>query len=161
MRLLALDQSSHITGYSIFIEDQLLTFGHFECSDTNLGKRLNQIIKKINELIQQYQIDEIIFEDIQLQQNKTDNVKTFKVLAEVIGVLEQNFSQQKIKYSIIPPNVWKATFKIAGKGRKQEKQMAQQHALKTYGIQCTEDEADAVCIGAHYAKKNATEWNWV
>ena len=63
-------------------------------------------------------------------------------------------------YTIVPPIVWKATFKIAGKGRKVEKKLAQEYVLATYGMNCTEDEADATCIGAHIIKKQDSEFNW-
>ena len=56
-------------------------------------------------------------------------------------------------YHVIPPIVWKATFKIAGKGRAKEKKMAQEYVFNTYGMRCTEDEADATCIGAHVIQK--------
>lgn len=159
--ILALDQSSYTTGYSVFADQQLVAYGHYVASGDKLGKRLVNLKNKIQQLIQQYEITEIAFEDIQLQQiNGVENVKTFKILAEVIGMLECFCIENKIQYTIIPPNVWKATFKIAGKGRAQEKKLAQQYVLKTYNKECTEDEADAVCLGAHHAKKSATEWNW-
>ena len=160
--ILALDQSSYTTGYCIIADSQLVTYGHYTASGDALGKRLTNLKKKIQQLIEQYNINEVVFEDIQLQKinGQQDNVKTFKVLAEVIGMLEQYFTEQKIQYKIIQPNVWKATFKIAGKGRAQEKKLAQQEVLKRYAVDCTEDEADAICLGTHHALKSASDWNW-
>jgi hypothetical protein len=58
------------------------------------------------------------------------------------------------------PIVWKAHFKIAGKGRTQEKKMAQNYALKNYHINCTEDEADSLCIALyHYESTNVLDWS--
>ena len=53
-----------------------------------------------------------------------------------------------------------STFKIAGKGRSQEKKMAKAHIQSTFGLTCTEDEADAACIGLHYLKKQTAEFDW-
>lgn len=91
---------------------------------------------------------------------KDVGLKTFKILAEVFGVVHELMTELDMDYTIVPPIVWKATFKIAGKGRKAEKKLAQEYVLATYGMTCTEDEADATCIGAHIIKKQDSEFNW-
>ncbi len=163
MTLLALDQSSQTTGYSIFKDGKPIVISHFDCVGNDLGDRLEQLRNNIIELINQYQVDEVVFEDIILQNiagNKDTGIRTFKVLAEVFGVVQELLTELKIKYTVVAPIVWKATFKIAGKGRPQEKKMAQEYVLKTYGVQCTEDEADATCIGTHYIIKKNSEFDW-
>lgn len=161
--LLALDQSSHTTGYSVFKDGVPVVISHFNAKGEDLGDRLEQIRNHILQLIKEYDINEVVFEDIQLQDvngNKETGIKTFKILAEVFGVIHELLTEIKMDYTIVPPIVWKATFKIAGKGRSQEKKMAQDYVLKTYGVKCTEDEADATCIGAHIIKKSSSEFNW-
>lgn len=163
MILLALDQSSQTTGYSIFKDGKPIVISHFDCVGNDLGDRLEQLRNNIIELINQYQVDEVVFEDIILQNiagNKDTGIRTFKVLAEVFGVVQELLTELKIKYTVVAPIVWKATFRIAGKGRPQEKKMAQEYVLKTYGVQCTEDEADATCIGTHYIIKKNSEFDW-
>ena len=91
---------------------------------------------------------------------KDVGIKTFKILAEVFGVVHELMTELDMDYTIVPPIVWKATFKIAGKGRSVEKKLAQKYVLTTYGIECTEDEAAATCIGAHIIKKQGSEFNW-
>lgn len=152
--LLALDQSSHTTGYSIFINNKIEKIGHFDCRGADIGARLVDFRQTIIKIIDDYKINEIVFEDIQLQSNVAQNVKTFKMLAEVFGVLQELTEELKIKYTIVPPVVWKATFKFAGKGRSAEKKLAQAYILSNYGIKCTEDEADSACIGLHILKQN-------
>ena len=161
--LLALDQSSYTTGYSVFKDGQPVVISHFTAQGDDLGKRLEQIKTNIIELIAKYDIDEVVFEDIQLQDmagGKEVGIKTFKILAEVFGLVHELLTEMEMDYTIVPPVVWKATFKIAGKGRKVEKKMAQDYVFNTYGIKCTEDEADATCIGAHVLKKQESEFNW-
>lgn len=161
--LLALDQSSTTTGYSVFKNGEPVVISHFTAKGTDLGSRLEQIRNKIIELINQYDIDEVVFEDIQLQDmagGKDVGIKTFKILAEVFGVVHELMTELDMDYTIVPPIVWKATFKIAGKGRAKEKKLAQEYVFNTYGIRCTEDEADATCIGAHVIKKKESEFNW-
>lgn len=161
--LLALDQSSTTTGYAIFKNNKPVVISHFTAKGTDLGSRLEQIRNKIIELINEHDIDEVVFEDIQLQDmagGRDVGIKTFKILAEVFGVVYELLTELKMDFSIVPPIVWKATFKIAGKGRAKEKKLAQEYVLNTYGLNCTEDEADATCIGAHILKQKNSEYNW-
>ena len=161
--LLALDQSSNTTGYAIFKDGKPVVISHFEAKGKDLGERLEWIRNKIISLIEEYEINEVIYEDIQLQAingSQETGIKTFKILAEVLGVVQELLTELNIKYSTVAPIVWKATFKIAGKGRTKEKQMAQAHIRSTFGIECTEDEADAACIGLHALSKKNSEFNW-
>lgn len=158
--ILALDQSSHTTGYSVFENDKPIKIGHFDCRGTDLGPRLVQFREEIIKLINEYDIGQVVFENIQLQNNVPNNVKTYKALAEIIGVLQELLEEQKIPYEIVEPTVWKATFKIAGKGREREKKLAQDYILNTYGVKCSEDEADSACIGTHYITKKNSEYDW-
>lgn len=161
--ILALDQSSHTTGYAIFKDGVPVEVSHFDAVGADLGARLVWIRQKILSLIQEHEINEVVFEDIQLQDlngNRTAGIKTFKILAEVFGVIDETLTEAKIKHTAVAPIVWKATFKIAGKGRTKEKALAQQTVLSTYGLNSTEDEADACLIGAHYIKKQSSEFDW-
>ena len=82
------------------------------------------------------------------------------MLAEVYGVIEETLKEINMDYYVIPPVVWKATVKIAGKGREAEKKLAQKYIVETYGCTCTEDEADAACLGTHIIKKENSEFDW-
>lgn len=86
-KLLALDQASITTGYAVFHDDKLVDFGKFVAKQDDIGERLHYIRETVNQLIVDYDINEIAFEDIQLQKNVANNVKTFKVLAEVFGII--------------------------------------------------------------------------
>lgn len=162
-KLLALDQASYTTGYAIFEDDELIEINHFDCVGDELGERLRQFRCNIDNLIDQHNITEVAFEDVQFQENKGGKevgIKTYKMLSEVYGVLEELLVEKDVSYTIIPPIVWKATFKIAGKGRKQEKALAQAEVLRRYGLSCSEDEADAACLGTHYIIKKNSEFDW-
>ena len=91
-KLLALDQSSKVTGYTVLDNGKIIKVSHFECIGDDVGDRLAQFRKKIISLINEFDIDEIVFEDIQLQDvngSRETGIKTFKVLAEVFGVLHE------------------------------------------------------------------------
>ena len=160
MNLLALDQASHTTGYAIFKNDKPIVISHFNAKGKEIGERLVSIRQTILKLIEDNDIDTVAFEDIQLQNNVVQNVKTFKMLAEVYGVIEETLKEIEIDYYIIPPMVWKSTVKIAGKGRETEKKLAQKYIIDNYGIKCTEDEADAACLGTHVIKLENSSFDW-
>lgn len=160
MRLLALDQASHTTGYSIFEDETPIKISHFNAKGKDIAERLVNIRQTILKLIADNEIDTVAFEDIQLQNNVVQNVKTFKMLAEVFGVVQETLQEIGIEYYIIPPMVWKSTIGIAGKGREREKPLAQKWVMENYNMKCTEDEADAVCLGAHVIKKADSEFDW-
>lgn len=160
MNLLALDQASHTTGYAIFKNDKPIVISHFNAKGKEIGERLVSIRQTILKLIEDNDIDMVAFEDIQLQNNIVQNVKTFKMLAEVFGVIQETLQEIGMDYYIIPPTVWKSTVKIAGKGRETEKRLAQKYIVDNYGVNCTEDEADAACIGVHVIQKENSSFDW-
>jgi hypothetical protein len=65
-RLLALDQAK-TSGYAVFVNDKLEHYGKFTYDDENVGLRLVKIRNKIIELIEEYDINELAFENIQMQ----------------------------------------------------------------------------------------------
>lgn len=153
--ILALDQASKTSGFSVFKDGKLHTYGKFTFEDADLGERLCKIKNKILELINEYDIDELIFEDIQLQNNVTQNVQTFKILAEVYGLIDQMASELKIPHRSYLASSWKSQLGIKGKDRAEQKRNAQKYVMSTYGVKCTQDEADAICIGDCAVKRES------
>ena len=92
-------------------------------------------------------------EDIQLQ-GQTNNVTTYKALAEVIGVLEELCCELKIPHEIIHSQTWKSTLNIKGRDRATQKRNAQAYVAAAYEKKVSQDESDAICIGTHYIISN-------
>lgn len=151
--LLALDQASITTGYAVFKDGALSDYGKFTYDDSDIGERLVKIRKKVLDLIQKHDINEVAFEDIQLQRNVANNVQTFKVLSEVYGVIHELLQEIEIKYSIVPSSSWKSTLGIKGRARAEQKRNAQEWVMNYYGVKATQDTCDAICIGSHILKK--------
>lgn len=158
--LLALDQASKTSGYAIFFDGKLETYGKFNFEDDDIGIRLQKIRNKVQSLIQENDIDEVVFEDIQLQENRVNNVKTFKVLAEVFGVIYELVTEMKLKNSAVLASSWKSTLGIKGKDRSEQKRNAQKFVQETYGVKPTQDECDAICIGCHMLKQIDSVYDW-
>lgn len=88
-----------------------------------------------------------------------NNVQTFKTLAEVFGVLSELFTELKIKHTPVLASSWKSTLGIKGKNRSEQKRNAQEYIVNKYGIKPTQDECDAICIGAHYIANSINDWS--
>ena len=159
-RLLALDQSSRVSGYAIFYDGKLEDYGKFELTDNDLGMRLLKIRQKVDELIDKYNINEVVLEDIQLQNNVSNNVQTFKALAEVFGVVYELITEKDIKSSAVLSTVWKSALGVKGRTRPEQKRNAQAFVTSTYGIKATQDESDAICIGTYAIKSQLTVFSW-
>lgn len=158
--LLALDQSSRITGWAIFENGALSKYGKFnaESAGTDMGDRLHYIREKVRTLINDNNITEVIFEDIQLQANRGNNVQTFKVLAEVFGVISELLVEMNIPQTAVLASSWKSTLGIKGKDRAAQKKNAQEWVSNFYGVKPTQDECDAICIGTHRNRKSTPKF---
>ena len=156
--ILALDQSSRTSGYAIFRDGQLYSHGTFTITDDNIGIRLWKIRSKVLELIEDFDIDEVVLEDIYMDGQKINNVQTFKVLAEVFGVLYELCVELKIPVEAVLAGTWKSTLNIKGKTRPEQKKNAQIWVEKEYGIKPIQDVVDAICIGAHISRQSLNDW---
>ena len=65
MRILALDQASRISGWAIFEDENLITYGKIDLSKyDDIGTRLHLLREGVRDLIEDEHIDKIILEDI-------------------------------------------------------------------------------------------------
>lgn len=148
MIILALDQSSQVSGYSVFNNDILIKSGVFSITG-ELPSRLIKIRKQVEKLIQEYHPDKVILEDIQLEEKQVNNVRTFKALAQVLGVLSMYLTENKIDYEIVLASTWRSKLGIKGKERSVYKKNTQLYVQKKYNKNVSEDEADAIAIGTY------------
>ena len=156
MRTLALDQSSHITGWAIFEDKTLIEFGKFNFQNPDLGERLHKIRCKVQQLVEENQIERMILEDVQFQEKVVNNVQTFKILAETLGVLYEYGITAGLEPQIVLAGTWKSFLGIKGHNRTEQKRNAQAYIVDNYQIKPTQDECDAICIGLYATHKKAS-----
>lgn len=159
-KILSLDQSTRITGWSVFDGEELVAYGKWDLdSSIPIAKRLMTIRNKVAELVHKYEIETLVLEDIQLQNNVVNNVQTFKALAEVFGVITEYCEEINLPWSAVLASSWKHTLGIRGANRTAQKKNAQEYIIKTFNIKPTQDECDSICIGLHYVK-NEKGFDW-
>lgn len=145
-KVLAFDQSTKISAYSIFIDNEYIECG---CIDLHKIKDTSERIRamgvELGKAIEKYSPDKVVIEEVAQQSNPL----TLKLLARIQGVIIGFCAAHNIETYIIEPSKWRSIlhFKI-GSGVKREELKAQaiQHVKDVYGLDLSEDECEALCI---------------
>lgn len=163
--ILALDQSTTATGWSLFKNEKLIDYGVFKPSGDK-HKRINDMRSWLEHKVEEIALDAsldlvLVLEDIQMQRN----VETFKVLAQLQGVLINlgyiMEKQGKINKTVIYySSEWKKTCNIKGKLSAEQKANAQKHIADKYKVKVTQDTCDAICLGEHHIHADNSEINF-
>lgn len=147
-RILALDQATHISGYAVFSNKNLIDYGIFEATSNNDIERSIQVKQWLISMIEQYEIDFVGLEGIQYQ--AAAGVTTFETLARLQGILSATCVEEKIPYKIAPTNTWRAHCGVQGRTRVDKKRSMQRLVKEWYDITPTEDECDSIGIGKYF-----------
>lgn len=151
-RILAFDQASHISGYSIYDDSKLTTYGTFEAKAQSEDMRIHEVKEWAISMIENYQPDLIAIEGIQYQQQF--GVTTFQALARLQGVLIEECISQKLAYEICPTNTWRAYCGVKGRTRSDKKASMQALVKSWFDISVSDDCADAIGIGKYCAERH-------
>lgn len=164
-RAIGLDQATHITGYSIFDDDELIYAGTFEATAEDEIARDVQIQNWLIQLIVNWKPDIVGLEGIQLQQfnDKTVGVTTYQTLARLQGILMATCYDLKTDYIICPPATWRNHSGVKGRSRADKKRSMQNKIKEWFDITVSDDVADAIGIGKYINethKKKVEVFNW-
>lgn len=157
--ILALDQATRDSGWSIFDNGELIDFGHWSFSHDDVAMRIHRLCQEIEKKIEEYEPELIAIENIQLQQN----VEMFQKLAWVQGALMRTCIAKGVPYQLVRPSEWRAEcafLKGNDKHRDSQKKVAQTWVMETFGKKCTQDESDAICIGYALSKQEDNNWDF-
>lgn len=159
-KILSLDQASRTSGWSYFENGNLTSFGHWEMTHEDIAVRIHRLCQEIRAKIEEYEPDILVLENIQLQHG---DVATFQKLAQVQGGILALAAEYKLPYKIVYPTDWRADcdfLKGKDKHRENQKKIAQEWVKDTYQKKCTQDEADAICIGYSQSKQENDRLEW-
>lgn len=152
-RVIAFDQATEKFGLSIF-DDGKLVFYQLYTFTGDLVKRLVKIRQLINDvIIKCWCPDYIVCEDIQYQ----NGIITFKVLAQLLGIVEEVAAENNIPYEVVSPNVWRKYAGTCGKTRHEEKMLSMAVVKEKYNITVNDDVAEAILIGHYGARMHKKE----
>lgn len=166
-RILALDAATGITGYALYDDKVLVNYGTFKTSAMLPAvERINAMKNWLKAALKEWEPDFVGIENIQLQKYGPSaaqaQVKTFQTLANLQGVILDTIFEACIDSDLVYPSEWRSYCGI-GDGdqhREARKKAAQAKVKIWYDLQCTEDEADAICIGKYFCNKIKVHSTW-
>lgn len=72
----------------------------------------------------------------------------------VFGIVYELCVELQMPRTAVLAATWKSKLGIKGVHRNDQKKDAQRFVKETYGIKCTQDECDAICIGTYIVNNN-------
>ena len=160
-RILALDAATKITGYAIYDNNTLVNYGTYKADESlEATDRINEIKHWLETALDIWQPDFVGIENIQLQSfgnNGKYQVEMYRILANLQGVLVDTLFENQIQHELVYSSEWRKYCGVGdGKGRENKKRQAQEKVELWYNQKCTQDEADAICLGKYlcYLKDN-------
>ena len=154
-RIIAFDQATEHFGLSIWDNGELVFYSLYNFTGDLVSRLL-----KIKQFIQQIVIDSwkpdfIVMEDIQQQHGA---IITYKILAMLLGVIEVTCKENNIKYEVVSPNTWRKYAGTCGKNRKEEKILSVAKVKEKFGINVSDDVAEAILIGNYAIRTHQKEY---
>lgn len=144
-RVLALDQATKITGFSIFDDQKLIYYGTFKTMLNDEIARDSAIKTWLLSMLDNWKPDIVGVEGLQYEENH--GVTVFETLARLQGILLETLFWEKIPYKICPTNTWRHHCGVKGRSRVDKKRSMQKIVKETFDVSVTDDEADAIGIG--------------
>ena len=153
--ILALDMSTHRTGWATIIGDEY-KYGAIASSSKDVEKRIGIMRDAIIKLIEEYKIDTIIIEEVRSDgtNNRTGKVLNWLQGCVIVAVYEYN---KKIKVETIETSSWRRVLGIQKYGVRRDEYKIKDvdFVNKNYNLDLKyqqDDEADAICILTAYMK---------
>ncbi len=169
MKLLALDQSARVTGWSYFEGMELKEYGSISLNkELSLQERVLKLYTEVEDLIEKFNIDTLAIEDIQMQiavesqqkiygEGNIVNVSTFKTLAQVQGALMLLAEKKGLELKVVSSSHWKSVCGIQGAGRTEQKRAAQIFIFNKYKVRPIQDICDSICLGVSIVEGRVVE----
>lgn len=155
--VIALDESTVSTGYAIFKDNKLVDYGAIIQKSKNVLERVNNIINEIEKLIDKYNPNDMVIENIQI----TMSAPTAKALMGLQFMIEMLSYQKNIKCTSIRTTHWRKVLGLSNssKVKKEEKKKeAMEYVKNKYNVkEGINDITDAICIGECFIKENKNE----
>jgi len=156
MNILSLDQASVISGYAIFdLGGRIVAYGIIDLSklpkstQQDQANKRNVLINNIHDLVQKYDIQQIITEGIYYHSNQS----TYEKLAKVQGCV-QDYAVRKnlVCFSWANAGEWRKWISITGKKREDYKAATKRYVIENFDVpdDLVEDIYDAIGICSAY-----------
>lgn len=149
---MGIDQSTSITGYSLFEDNKLIDYGKIEIPKNLLpADRINRMCVAIEAYMDENKVEFVVLEETFLStfKGKAFGIPTYALLNKNLGAIENLVFRKGMPYVIVYPKTWKSVMKIKGRARAEQKANTMLRVFEIFEKRTTEDEADAICLGAY------------
>ena len=157
MKVLSLDQSTTRSGFAVFINDK---YDHSGVIDKHKIKdseeRFKAMYEGIHDLIVAENPSIVVLENAQAQGG---NMAVYKLLCQLQGAIMGMCYAKGIKFCVMAPTQWRKvlSFQQGPKIKREELKRQSIEYAKRFGIEDSEDRAEAACIGAAYIMNSADD----
>lgn len=146
-KILAFDQSTKLSAYSYWVDGEYKESGYIDLHKIkDTPERVRAMGVELCNTIAKYNPDKVVIEEVAQQ----SNALTLKLLARIQGIIIGFCAAHNIETYIIEPSKWRSKLHFQqGSGVKREelKSQAIQYVKDVYGLELSEDECEAICIG--------------
>lgn len=147
MKILSMDQSTRVTGWSLFEDSHYVKSGVIDLHTIkNTDERSKQMGLEICKIIEECKPDEMVIEEVAMQ----SNVDTLKKLARIQGMAIGFATAHNIPTHILQPSRWRSVlqFTQGPKVKREElKEQSRNFVKNVLGLDIeSEDENEAVAI---------------
>jgi Holliday junction resolvasome RuvABC endonuclease subunit len=145
-KVIAFDQSTKISAYSVFVSGKYVESGIIDLHKMkDTSERIRAMGVELGKTIEKYSPDVVVIEEVAQQSNPL----TLKLLARIQGVIIGFCAAHNIETYILEPSKWRSTlhFKQGSKVKREElKQQSIDYVKNVYGLELSEDSCEAICI---------------
>lgn len=146
LKVLAFDQSTKISAYSIFIDGKYVECGVIDLHKMrDTSERVRAMGVELCKTIGKYNPDKVVIEEVAQQ----SNALTLKLLARIQGIIIGFCAAHNIETYIVEPSKWRSVLRFhqgAGVKRAELKAQAIEYIKSVYGLELSEDECESCCI---------------
>lgn len=163
MNVLGIDASTKSSGWAVYENKNLKSYGCITSSSTDLFKRIHKMIDELNIIIKDNDINKIILEEVRPEEiGNRSNLATHKALLYLQGAIAMMVHDNcpKVTIEYLYPSEWRKCCKIkTGRGvvRETVKQRDIRFVEETFGLKVNDDIADAIGLGYAYLHPDPTE----
>ena len=147
IKILSTDQSSKISGWAVLDDGWPVKYGRVDLTgELNVPERVKHMFLDLVKIIDAADCNSMAVEAVQFQRN----LDAYALLANIQGALICYAHLRGIPVSSPLPTEWRKTlgFRQGSKVKREElKAQAIQYVKENFGLDVSEDEAEAICIG--------------
>lgn len=146
MKVLAFDQATKVSGFAVISDGQLSRHGTIVArASLDITNRMYVMVHEILAIISEEHPDVVYFEGVESVRNE----RTMIYLSNLQGMCLYAVHGAGYQVRTIDVTAWRHAIGFAvGRGvkRAENKAQAVTYVRDTYGVECGDDEAEAICI---------------